>query len=335
MLPKLKEGQSVFLEITNPAHGGSGWEFGSCLWSPVKDRGGSEAWKIMKEVQVGDIIIHLLKSDEGYVWAGVSMVVTPLIQTIDEPPRPERWTNMSPYQRINLGQFNNLISPPTIGSFFREYNSSLREILHENKEGMFYVEYPTGGDLRVSQKYFAKVPPVLYDLFDDFSESLNFIVQFRNENSQVPTVNEPPYPDYTSPGRIEVITSRIVRDTALVRGIKSNFNWKCQVCGKRILLENSKYYAEGHHLKPLGGEYNGPDVKENIIILCPYHHAEFDYGSIAINPVTKKIIHSDPNNNYNDKDLVYERTDINDEFIRFHYDKIFWGEKLIDKTLNQ
>ena len=38
---------------------------------------------------------------------------------------------------------------------------------------------------------------------------------------------------------------------------------------------------------------------------------------------------------YNDKDLVYERTDINDEFIRFHYDKIFWGEKLIDKTLNQ
>jgi len=43
MLPELKQTQSVFVEITNPIHGGAGWEFGSCLWSPARDRRKAEA----------------------------------------------------------------------------------------------------------------------------------------------------------------------------------------------------------------------------------------------------------------------------------------------------
>jgi len=44
MLPELEEGQNVFIEITNPIHGGERWEFGICLWSPRYDSGGGKAW---------------------------------------------------------------------------------------------------------------------------------------------------------------------------------------------------------------------------------------------------------------------------------------------------
>jgi len=331
MLPNLKPDQSVFLEITNPIHGGPGWEFGSCLWSPMKDKGGSEAWKVMNDTTPGDMIIHLLKLEEGYVWAGVSKAITSLTQSIDEPPRPDRWANMSPYQRINVGQYSNIAPPPKIQKFFEKYEQQLRDILRDNTEGMFYVEYGDSKDLRVAQKYFAKVPLTLYNLFKDYSDSLNITIQFDYENKQLLTKNEPAYPDYTSPGRTKVVTSRIIRDTKLVRQLKTEFNWNCQICGKRISLEDNKFYAEGHHLKPLGGEYNGPDIRENIIILCPFHHAEFDYGSMSIHPVSNTIIHANSENEYNNKSLAYNRGDLGKEFIEFHYNKIFWGKRSYDR----
>jgi len=105
MLPESTPGNSVFVEITNPVHGGPGWEFGSCLWSPVYDARGAKAWKIMETISPGDIILHLLKRKGTYFWAGVSRVESPLSIVHAEPPRPTRWANMSPYQRIDVGHF--------------------------------------------------------------------------------------------------------------------------------------------------------------------------------------------------------------------------------------
>jgi len=109
----------------------------------------------------------------------------------------------------------------------------------------------------------------------------------------------------------------------MVREIKKEVEWKCQICGKNIILPSGNFYAEGHHLKPLGGEYMGPDTKDNIIILCPFHHAEFDYGAIAISPETEKIIHIDSANKYNGNKLSYYRKNLSNEFVKFHFEKIF------------
>ena len=67
----------------------------------------------------------------------------------------------------------------------------------------------------------------------------------------------------------------------------------------------------------------GPDVKENIIILCPSHHTEFDYGSIGIDMDTKKITHINPQDSSNGKDLYYSNEDLGSEFIKFHYEQVF------------
>jgi putative restriction endonuclease len=36
------------------------------------------------------------------------------------------------------------------------------------------------------------------------------------------------------------------------------------------------------HIRPLGAPHNGPDVKENIICLCPNHHVLSDSGAITL-----------------------------------------------------
>ena len=51
---------------------------------------------------------------------------------------------------------------------------------------------------------------------------------------------------------------------------------KCQVCGERIECADGSFYAEVHHIRPLGGNHGGHDIQENMLILCTTHHAMFD-----------------------------------------------------------
>ena len=84
------------------------------------------------------------------------------------------------------------------------------------------------------------------------------------------------------PGRSECTVQRIIRDTGLARVVKELHQFRCQICGQRIALPQGGYYAEAHHIHPLGAPHDGPDVVENIMCVCPNHHAELDYLSIPI-----------------------------------------------------
>jgi 5-methylcytosine-specific restriction enzyme A len=79
-----------------------------------------------------------------------------------------------------------------------------------------------------------------------------------------------------------ITLSRRIRDSALIRRLKTLHNNQCQICGLALQLNNGVLYSEGHHIKPLGGNHNGPDTEENVIILCPNHHALCDYRAIRL-----------------------------------------------------
>lgn len=86
--------------------------------------------------------------------------------------------------------------------------------------------------------------------------------------------------DFSEPVLREAVTTyRILRDTELARKVKALHQYACQVCGHSILFADGTKYAEAHHIRPLGKPHCGPDVIENIICLCPNHHAELDYGA--------------------------------------------------------
>jgi len=82
--------------------------------------------------------------------------------------------------------------------------------------------------------------------------------------------------------RVETTTYRILRDTALSREVKIAQKFECQLCTKRIRLSDGSFYAEAHHVRPLGKPHNGPDVEENIICVCPNCHVLLDYGVIKL-----------------------------------------------------
>ena len=90
-------------------------------------------------------------------------------------------------------------------------------------------------------------------------------------------IKEPLQPD-----RVKQETYRILRDTSLARSVKEENQYRCQLCGAKLELNDKTPYAEAHHVKPLGAPHNGPDVRQNILCVCPNHHALLDYGAIQL-----------------------------------------------------
>ncbi len=78
------------------------------------------------------------------------------------------------------------------------------------------------------------------------------------------------------PKRIKSQTTRVIRDTKAARELKMIYGHRCQVCKTVIVISTNQKYAEVHHIRPLGGEHQGKDKTDNMLVLCPNHHAMFD-----------------------------------------------------------
>ena len=118
-----------------------------------------------------------------------------------------------------------------------------------------------------------------------FSGDIRFVKvrrgRFRLASPTPPPVIEyvkPPSDIDAPPGRIETHVQRIVRDTVAAKSLKARYGYKCQVCGLRIEPTSGSYYVDVHHVRPLGGGHNGNDTHTNMLVLCPNHHAMFDFG---------------------------------------------------------
>ena len=79
-------------------------------------------------------------------------------------------------------------------------------------------------------------------------------------------------------------TEAQLRNTRNVRELKSLYNNTCTLCGKRTIIGVNplKHYSEAAHIRPVGQPHNGPDRKDNMIILCLEHHLQFDRGLLRL-----------------------------------------------------
>lgn len=114
--------------------------------------------------------------------------------------------------------------------------------------------------------------------------------------------------------RSMVVISRALRDTPLVRTLKCLHENACQICGKRLPLQGDKFYSEAHHVRPLGRPHFGPDAASNIVILCPDHHVQCDYGAIRLMP---------------DKLRIHPLHHLNYEYLGYHNEVIFRNSDVI------
>lgn len=302
--------RKVYIEFTNPEHGGEGWGLGEVLWSPAKSKSGSDSWKVLKQIEPGDVVLHSVKlPGKEHMLKGASIVKAPYVEVDSAPPRPGRWAEYDKYLRVSLQSYSSFSSPVKVQDFLTRYKNELSET-------DAYKSFYTKNSI-IAQKYVAEVPRQVFELLYDFITQHGNALLGNTEYSG----NTEHIDDLLFPLRVETTTKRIIRDTSIIKELKSKYEDRCQICGQRMKLPNGNYYSEGHHLQKLGGLHKGPDVKENVIILCPNHHVEFDYGMIAIE--NGCIIHIDKSNSYHNKALVYTRDDLGHEYLAYHKKRIF------------
>lgn len=91
----------------------------------------------------------------------------------------------------------------------------------------------------------------------------------------------------TSPTRIQSIISQTIRrDTPIVRTLKQLCGYRCQFpnCQVRIPKRSGGFYIEVAHIQPV--HKKGKSVLGNLLVLCPNHHKELDYGKLVIEEQT-------------------------------------------------
>jgi len=128
--------------------------------------------------------------------------------------------------------------------------------------------------------------------------------------------------DAATPQTTEVTVSRMIRNTAIVADLKQAYEYECQVCGEVRYRDEIEPYAEGHHIKPLGKPHEGPDVPGNILVLCPNHHADFDYGVIDIVPETHRIRHAHDDGVDGETLTVDPEHRLEEAYLRYHQREI-------------
>ncbi|WP_061994240.1 HNH endonuclease [Clostridium sp. ATCC 25772] len=111
--------------------------------------------------------------------------------------------------------------------------------------------------------------------------------------------------------RIMQINTVYKRDRTLVEYIKDFYSNTCQICGQKIDL-GDKFYSEVHHIKPL--YLGGPDVLENMIVVCPNHHVRLDKGGISIDLNSNVVEYL----NLKRENIILIKHNISNEYIEFH-----------------
>jgi len=117
------------------------------------------------------------------------------------------------------------------------------------------------------------------------------------------------------PERIQTTIDKINRNISISEKIKSIYESKCQICDVH-LKKTEGAIAIGSHIKVLGKPHNGPDTMENMLCLCPNHHAQFDAFSFYIDPEVLDIIGLDK---FENKRLrVNNKHKIDKNFLNYH-----------------
>jgi hypothetical protein len=241
----------TYIEITKSehAHGGEGWEFGTCLWSPTKNRAGVDRYSIMRSPKPRDRVIHIYHTDhDGRLDTFImgESRVRREVRTIDEePPSPGDWAGMGLYYRIELSEYRQYEVPLPIRHFREKYLGEIRADLLQNRP-RFYPFNTHGDDVRTVQGiYLARATETLSTLID---QALGIESAKELEEDKVG------HDEYTESRRASRERYFFARNPKLARLAKERAAYRCEACSFHFVDRYGpigKDFLEAHHLDPL------------------------------------------------------------------------------------
>lgn len=164
---------AVWVEITKAdhLHGGKGWEFGTCLWSPSRDKREHDRYAIMREPTLGDLVLHFFND----VWetdnletrlCGASFVAAAARETTQAPPVPGVWVGRRSYYRIDLRDYTPFRNPVPFSRFETDFAPQIRaDLLQSNLSHHPFATYGPGGIRTAQGMYLARCTRGLFRVF--------------------------------------------------------------------------------------------------------------------------------------------------------------------------
>ena len=139
----------MWLEMSrDEEHGGTGWRFTECLWSPShkNPRGHWSFWQLLLSVRKGDIVVHLRGKTHHAAFIGYSIADADGYETTDRPTEPKDWGYANSYYRVPLTGFVPFVNPISLDAILAQENDRLKAFFQVNKsrpkaqrEHIFYV----------------------------------------------------------------------------------------------------------------------------------------------------------------------------------------------------
>ena len=117
-------------------------------------------------------------------------------------------------------------------------------------------------------------------LNSDELEQQEIIEIYKNQQNKSKIIEDLKNLKETEPEVVVINHKSYKRDNKTIAQLKILRKFECQICGTKILKKNNDYYIEAAHIK--SKSIKGRETPDNILILCPNHHKEFDYGNRII-----------------------------------------------------
>ncbi len=124
----------------------------------------------------------------------------------------------------------------------------------------------------------------------DEHEQNDIIKEFKRQNkTKQDIINDLKNQKTTDPEEVNINSKSFKRDNRTIAQLKILRDFKCQICSTTIKKKDETFYIEAAHIEPK--HRKGRETPDNILLLCPNHHKEFDYGDRNILLHDKEKVH--------------------------------------------
>jgi 5-methylcytosine-specific restriction enzyme A len=175
-------------------------------------------------------------------------------------------------------------------NIYKDYGSSgLSNALTALRLHIEYYEDIQKVVMHKMRDIYAKYLAVPIDTPDE-QEQKEIIREFKNQNkTKQEIITELKNLKPTDPEEVTISSKSFKRDNRTVAQIKILRDFKCQICSTTIKKKDGTFYIEAAHIEPK--HRKGRETPDNILLLCPNHHKEFDFGDRNISLHDKDKIH--------------------------------------------
>jgi len=185
---------------------------------------------------------------------------------------------------------NNAYSMEYFFDIYKDYGST--GLLNALTALRLHIEYYENIQKVVMHKMrdiYAKYLAVPIESTDEL-EQMEIIRELKNQSkTKQEIIHELKNLKSTDPEEVTINSKSFKRDNRTVAQIKILRDFQCQICSTTIKKKDGTFYIEAAHIQPKNKK--GRETAENIILLCPNHHKEFDFGAREILFHDKENIH--------------------------------------------